>query len=518
MNRDQQTTTPARPCVAPGLVHVPLGDGLAIVGTGSRQVWRGRTATTLLPRLLAELDGSRPVSELAETEQACLPLLHASGILQDGPADPARTGPVAGYLGRHLETTRVNRSRDEACERFAAARVVIAGAEPLATRLRAELAGSGIETYGWGEPADLVIAVDDGDAGAMAAVDRACAEAGTGWLRTAVGSRTVEVGPLFDARYTCCYECFAGGVPGPAGVPSPARLATWAALTTTEAVHLLSRVGQSAATSGCTVFDLADWTQSSIGAYRRPGCPRCLPTAAPAPDGPALAHLYEQAVAPRPREWLNRHPHRPASIALQRYHKEYPSAPRIPLADDRTGTTLAALAALLLRTVGLRDDGTGAGLRDGGGTSGPRDGGAGKVGRWAPTAGNLGSTQAYLHAADVPGLDPGWYFYQRADHSLARLHPDDRAPERPAATIVLTGTLATAGARYQGLAYRLVCLDAGVALAQLAALAGAHGLTARFADRWDDLALSTTLGLDTVAEPVTAVVALDPRNNDALDD
>jgi SagB-type dehydrogenase family enzyme len=500
---DPQLTVPARPCVVPGLVPVPLGDGLAIVGTGSRQVLRGRTATTLLPRLLAELDGSRTVPELAESERACVSLLHASGILQDGPADPARTGPVADYLGRHLDTTRVNRSRDQACERLAGTRVVIAGPEPLATRLRAELIGSGVDAYGWGEPGDFVIAVDDGDADAMAAVDRACAEAGTSWLRTAVGSRTVEVGPLFDARYTCCYECFAGDVPAPAGVPSTARLATWAALTTTEAVHLLSRVGQSSAIAGCTVFDLADWTQTSIGAYRRPGCPRCLPTEAPAPDGPALAYLYEQAVAPTPREWVNRKEQqqqcRPASMALQRYHKEYPSAPRIALADQ-TGATLAALAALLLRTVGLRDDETG------------------KVSRWAPTAGNLGSTQAYLLAADVPGLDPGWYFYQRGDHSLARLRTDDRTPDRPAATVVLTGALGTVGAKFQGLAYRMVCLDAGVALAQLAALADQHGLAARFNDRWDDLALSTTLGLDAVAEPVTAVVALNPRNDDALDD
>ncbi|MFC7479475.1 hypothetical protein ACFQX7_04650 [Luedemannella flava] len=53
-----------------------------------------------------------------------------------------------------------------------------------------------------------------------------------------------------------------------------------------------------------------------------------------------------------------------------------------------------------------------------------------------------------------------------------------------------------------------------MALAQLAAVADGYGLAARFADRWDDTAIGATLRLDTHAEPVTAVVALNPGSGD----
>jgi SagB-type dehydrogenase family enzyme len=531
---DTQFVVPVRPCLVPGLVQVPLDDGLAFVGTGSRQtVLRGRTATTLIPRLLPALDGTRTVAELAEAQRdvaeadlrACVSLLYLSGILQDGPAVPWE-GPippeVVDYLGRHLDTTRVNRSRNEACGRLARTRVLVAGPEPLATMLCTELVGSGVDAHRWRGPAeavvgDVVIAVDDGNAEALAELDSACARAGISWLRTAIGDRTVELGPLFDARHTCCYRCFAADRSRPAGAPTPARVATWAALVTTEAVHLLSRVGTTRVTSGCTVVDLADWTQARVGAYRQPGCPRCLPTEAPAqPDSPAPAHRYEQAVALPPREWFNLKDHQlhymPANVMLQRYNKEYLAAPRIPLSGGHPPGVLSALSDLLLRTVGLREAGSPAG--------------PGTVSRWAPTGGNLGSVQAYLLASGVAGLADGWYFYQRADHSLARIRQVSTmdcevlavcpalAPYRPAALIVFAGALGLVTTKYHDSAYRIACLDGGVALAQLAALADGHGLATRCADRWDDTALGTTLRLDTVAEPVTAVVALNPRNAD----
>jgi SagB-type dehydrogenase family enzyme len=537
---DPQFRVPVHPCLVPGLVQVPLIDGLAFVGSGNRQsTLRGRTATSLIPRLLPALDGTRTVAELAgmlpgvakDTVAACVSLLYVSGLLQDGPAGTEVgliPSEVTDYLGRNLDTTRVNHNRNEACERLAQTRVLIAGPESITARLRVELAAAGVDAHAWGGPADgvglgdFVVAVDDGDsADALAELDEACRRAGIGWLRTAAGERTVEVGPLFDARHTCCYGCFSGGRSGPVGVPSPERAAVWAALTATEVVHLLSRVGLTPALSGATVFDLADWGQSSVGAYRRPGCPRCLPTGLPAQaHGPAVAHLYEQAVAFPPREWLNPKDHqahyRPANAALQRYNKEYLAAPRIALNGGRPGAapglTRTDVSALLLRTAGLRDSGP---------TVGP-----GQVSRWTPTGGNLGSVQAYLLALDVADLDTGWYFYQRGDHSLARIRALPTAggeiaqvcpvlaPERPAALIVLTGALGVAAAKYQDFAYRLLCLDAGVALAQLATLADEYGMATRFADRWDDAALNEALRLQDSVEPVTAVVALNRRNDD----
>ncbi|GIF05516.1 hypothetical protein [Actinoplanes siamensis] len=513
---DPQFTVPVRPCLIPGLVQVPLVDGLAFAGTGNRQtVLRGRAAVRLVPRLLPELDGTRTVAELAaafpgvsESDlSACVTLLYASGLLQDGPAgDVVEVIPpeVAGYLGRNLDTTRVNRSRDEACERLARARVLISGPERLAGLLRAELTRAGVDAEAGAWPAgagDLVVAVDDGDAAAMAEVDEACRKAGISWLRAAAGADTAEIGPLFDARYTCCHDCFSRNRATPAGVPSPVRAAIWAALVATEVVHLLSRVGQVPSMSVCTVLDLAGWAQRAVAAYRRPGCPVCLPADPRAElDRPPVAHRYEQAVAFPPREWLHPKDHqahfRPANHALQRYNKEYQAAPRIPL----DGGPLRHLSALLRHTAGLRDLG--------------ERGRPGQISRWAATGGNLGSVQVYLLALDVPTLDPAWYFYQRGDHSLGRIRGVSAGicpaleTDRPAALLVFTGALGVVAAKYHDFAYRILCLDAGVALAQLSALAAEYRLAARFADRWDDAAIAAALRIDPTAEPVTAVVAL----------
>lgn len=537
---DPQFRMPVRPCLLPGLVRVQLDDGLAFVGSGNRQTaLRGRTATSLMPLLLPALDGTRTVAELAAlhpdvteaTVRACVSLLYVSGLLQDGPAG-AEVGliphEVTDYLGRNLDTTRVNHNRNEACERLAQARVLIVGPEALAGRLRAELTASGVDALEWNGPelsigvGDLVVAVDDGDsAEELAELGESCRRAGISWLRTAAGERTVEVGPLFNARHTCCHGCFSEGRTGPDGTPSAPRVSVWAALVATEVVHLLSRVGLTPALSGCSVYDLTDWAQSAVGAYRRPGCPRCLPTESPAPaDGPAVAHVYEQAVSFPPREWLNPKDHqahyRPANAALQRYNKEYRAAPRIALNGGRPGAgpglTRTDLSALLLRTAGLRDSGP---------TAVP-----GQISRWSPTGGNLGSVQAYVLALDVAGIAPGWYFYQRGDHSLARIRALSAtdgvaetvcpvlAPEPPAALVVLTGALGVVAAKYHDFAYRILCLDAGVALAQLSTLAGEYGVATRFADRWDDLALAAALRLEDSAEPVTAVAALNRRNDD----
>jgi SagB-type dehydrogenase family enzyme len=525
---DPQFRLPVRPCLVPGLVRVLLPDGLAFLGSGNRHsALRGRTAVSLIPRLLPSLDGTRTSAELAETHpdvaestlNACVSLLYVSGLLQDGPAGtdveliPAE---VAGYLGRNLDTTRVNRNLDEACQRLAQTRVLIAGPESLTVRLRTELAAAGVDTHGWAGPAenlgagDFVVGVDDGNVEALAELDDAGRRAGIAWLRTASGARTAEVGPLFDARHTCCYRCFAEGRTGPSGEPSASRLSAWAGLAATEIVHLLSRVGTTAALSGCAVFDLDEWTQSFAGAYSRPGCARCVPSEMPAPDGPVLAHMYEQAVTFPPREWLNPKDHqghyRPANAALQLYNKEYLGAPRIELDDSRPGAehglTVANLSALLLRTAGLRE------------------GEPHEASRWAPTGGNLGSPQAYVLALDVAGLAPGWYFYQRSDHSLARIRTlsaadadvarfcPSQASERAGALVVLTGAFEIVAAKYHDFAYRVLGLDAGVALAQLTAVADEYGLAVRFADRWDDTALGAALRVNPDTEPVTAVVAL----------
>ena len=74
--------------------------------------------------------------------------------------------------------------------------------------------------------------------------------------------------------------------------------------------------------------------------------------------------------------------------------------------------------------------------------------------------------------------------------------------------IVSTGALARVAGKYHDFAYRIVHLDAGVATAQLQALATGYGLATRVAPRVDDGLLREELRLDPADEPVTAVLGL----------
>ena len=74
-------------------------------------------------------------------------------------------------------------------------------------------------------------------------------------------------------------------------------------------------------------------------------------------------------------------------------------------------------------------------------------------------------------------------------------------------TALLTAALMRVGRKYGDFAYRIVNLDAGVAVAQLMAVAEDRGLCAEVLGV-DDAALLQTLGLDGDREPITAAIAL----------
>jgi len=573
---DPQFTLPVRPRLLAHLVLVDLGDGLLVEGTAERQVLRGHAATDLLPALLPLLDGTRRIDDLAgaldrpgRQVHAAVALLYACGLLEDAddraPRPVAVPAEAAAFLGRHLDTTRVDRSVGAALARLATARVVVvgpAGAEAVAGALRragvpqATAAGHG----GWRhalaaatDGIDLVLALGAPDP-LPRELDDWCAQARVPWLRSAHGSAGVEIGPRFEAGLTACYRCFAEELPaGGRGRPGARRRAAWHGLVVDEVLALLSRVLVARSTGGVTTVDLDGWSDRTVLVPRRPGCPRCCPDGGTARREPELAHRYEQAVAFPPRHLLDpkdhQHHYRPANLALQALAKEYPAARHVALAHpDRTPQPAGAfpdllaarhaapaalldravLAGLLLRVGGRREDPAGGDRR------------GGKVQRWAATGGNLGSVQLYVLAAGVDGLAPGWWFYEPARHRLALVRrcadtPGDRsrgvvgapAPPRrpaaaqlarrllgghpapaPAAVIVSTGALARVAGKYHDFAYRIVHLDAGVATAQLQALATGYGLATRVAPRVDDGLLREELRLDPADEPVTAVLGL----------
>jgi SagB-type dehydrogenase family enzyme len=193
-------------------------------------------------------------------------------------------------------------------------------------------------------------------------------------------------------------------------------------------------------------------------------------------------------------------PEGPVGAHLLNYGADEPPAARLEL--DR-------VAALLLMTAGIRQPNDDQPRRP--------------VRRWAPTGGNLGSVELYLAACDITGVEPGLYFYQPHEHILARLGPPRAAgamadfihavspqvqADTPGALIISAGALHRVARKYGAFGYRIINLDAGVALAQSQMVARGLGLKARAVTAWSDDVLEEGLDLQTPAELVTAVLAL----------
>ncbi|GGP95461.1 TOMM precursor leader peptide-binding protein [Streptosporangium pseudovulgare] len=537
---DPQFRMPRRPRLVPGLVTLPLPDGLLIEGTPTRQVLRGTAARTLIPRLLPELDGRRePAGLAADLELSpahlhqALSMLYTCGVLEDaaGPGTPEGTPePSAVFLTRSIDASRVNVSGGEAVRRLAAARVALAVADPrLAAALRRALLAGGIGAVTrWdGDPGrtDLLILADDGPA-----------DPGVPVLPLRVDGGVVWLGPYTDTSFTACVACVTaqrdGGeadeVPEPADLDPDLAAGMAAALVAADTVALLSRVGSTHALRGLVRTDLAAWHQRTYPLAALPGCPRCDGDGPPEPEVP-VALGYEESVAFPPRSLTNPRDHqvhyRPGNIALQVECKRWPSASHVPLPDrpeqDRTGPVprssevtaprrldAAGLGALLRRAAGLRDGG-GEGGGDGGTVT------SRKIQRWAPTGGNLGSAQLHVIARDVAGLDPAVYGYRADVHRLADLTWADPYAEIAGlpdaeAVVVITGALDRVASKYATFAWRVVHLDAGVALTQLRLVAAERGIATRVVPYWDDTALAGLLSVDPDAEPITAVLAVNP--------
>jgi len=546
VERDPQFLLPQLPKWVDGLVTVPIDGGLLVEGGPDRQVLRGGASTSLLPRLIAQLNGDRDIAALADELDVsathihqAVALLYSCGLLEDGadadPAPPERDPEVRTFLSRQVDSTRVNRSAAGALRRLAAADVCLVGGGRLAALIATDLeaTGAGRVQCAALPTAGTTFAIGLSAPGAapdFAALDDRCAELGIPWLRVVLDGAVVEIGPRFDHAHTACLHCMYAAHGQPDGDHSLApssndddedgRLALVAGIAGVQIAHAMARVGATVAPAAVTRIDLLSFVQRVMPVAPRPGCPQCSPQFADDPGRVTLPYAYEHSVAFPPREQLNpkdhQHHYKPGNLRLQRSSKRYPGARRVALepAEHRPAPMngsagqldRATLAGLLARAFGLRDPG-----------GAPN---AGKLDRWAPTGGNLGSPQAYPLVANVASLDPGAYFYLAHAHELAHLpHDGSRAAAivgaatqedlgLAATVVVLTGALDRVASKYGTFGYRIVNLDAGCAVAQLALAAAGRGLEVRVASRWDDALIADTLRIDLDSEPLTAVVAL----------
>lgn len=139
--------------------------------------------------------------------------------------------------------------------------------------------------------------------------------------------------------------------------------------------------------------------------------------------------------------------------------------------------------------------------------------------RAASCTGALYHLELYVACGELPGALPaGLYHFDAPAGELRLLHAGDHrhalaaaccddAIATAAASVVVTSTFWRNAWRYEERAYRHVWWDAGTLLANLVAVAGAHGLELRLRSAFIDRDLNALLGLDARKEAAVAVVS-----------
>ncbi|MEU6084216.1 hypothetical protein [Streptomyces sp. NPDC047108] len=557
---DPQFRMPVRPQLCRGLHVVETADGVIIDGAAERQYLRGGSAGALRGDLFPLLDGSRDLDALARETgwspavvRKAVAALYFAGLLEDAdtavePAPgPGPSGPAAVWMSRTLDCSRVFPHSSHV--RRAAAQAVVRLAvrtgwrEPLRDAL-ADLGLTDVAVFDGADAADApdgAVVVLDLSAPEMVAdaVLEAYADGGVRVLLADEHAGRVRVGPFVDPSATACLACAVAAVrpvPDPldwvAGSGRTPRSVVAAGLVAEELRALLLRNEPAVSLGGQLDVDLDAFTTATYKLTPEPDCTTCYPSAAAEPEQlPDAGPLhYEYAVGFPPRHLVNpkahQHHFRPENVGLQYERLRYPGNPRIPLPD-------VPLDAL--RDDGPGDDGRGwpellaavlrftAGLRTG--QDRPESAEPGRVARWAPTGGNLGSPHAFPLIQDCPGIPDGVYFYDAADHALTAMHPHTEhltdavahagaAGEGPRVHLLYAAETGRVARKYGAFSYRVGTLDTGCALAQLAVVADRTGLACRLLDPGPWHAYRERL-LGTGGPPlITAAVHLtcDPRS------
>ena len=140
--------------------------------------------------------------------------------------------------------------------------------------------------------------------------------------------------------------------------------------------------------------------------------------------------------------------------------------------------------------------------------------------RAAACTGALYHIELYIVCGDVPGLNAGVYHFGAHDFALRKLRDGDyrsvlvrASGTEPAMSeapviIVCTGTYWRNSWKYRARTYRHCFWDSGTILANLLAMASAHGLPARVAVGFADAPVNLLLGLDAQREVSLTLVPL----------
>jgi SagB-type dehydrogenase family enzyme len=518
--------------------------GMLLEGGPSRQLLAGAASSTLLPRLLPCLDGSRSPAEVAaglflalpELEQA-IRLLDRCGLIEwvppDGPAGFA-ANHVADYMSRTISVTDNCPSAEDYAVELASVTVLLAAPPVLASLIAADLAETGVGRVlpvTAGQPVAqhgpvtgrCVAAVfdDPAEAELLAAAVTAWQEHELPVLRFSAAPGRVEVGPAFCVTETACVPCFRRGqergeahTDGSCWTAEAAEAELLASLVTSALLGMLAQQPPVPSPRRLVTTMIPAGVTEVRDVVPELECPSC--SGGIPPRDPVARDLlayewrmakvpapFEPVSAPRPaeRDWL---------LALQRQREAFAASPRhrlrggdaVPgLADGSVGLAEPVLAAILARTAGFRD------------AADPRSR------RWAPSGGNMASVAAYLCTeADLFGLPGTIYRYDDLKHQVISTRADpvplgrilsgtDLKPAGTDIAIVLVGAAGRLSQKYGDFAWRLTHLDSGCAALQLSLVSASYGLPVTFASAWP-AGLAELLELDPSREVVTAVAGL----------
>ncbi|GAA1941090.1 nitroreductase family protein [Kitasatospora viridis] len=132
--------------------------------------------------------------------------------------------------------------------------------------------------------------------------------------------------------------------------------------------------------------------------------------------------------------------------------------------------------------------------------------------RPTPSGGARYSAEWYVIAGPDSEVPTGVHYYDPARHALVMLRAGDYrhwVASRPAATVLVqTNVFWRLAAKYGEMYYRLVCLEAGIQVAQALVVGGDQNATARLC--FPDVDVTELLGLDPKEEGVHAVIELVP--------
>ena len=514
-------STERRPRLRRGLVMAAAQGGMLLEGGPSRQLLAGAASSTLLPRLLPCLDGTRSRAEVAAGLSLALPkldralgLLDRCGLLEWVPPDGSTgfaANHVADYMSRTISVTGSCPSADDYAAKLASVTVLLAAPPVLASLIAADLAETGVGTIlpcAAGQPAAgpapvtgrCVAAVfdDRAEVELLAAAVTAWQEHGLPVLRFSAAPGRVEVGPAFCVAETACVPCFRRGqeraqAHADAGywTAEAAESELLASLVTSALLGMLAQQPPVPPPRRLVTTMIPACVTEVCDVVPEPECPSC--SGGTPPRDPVardlLAYEWRMAKVPMPfepvsapipaeRDWL---------LTLQRQREAFAASPRHPLrggdavpglADGSVGPAEPVLAAILARIVGFRD------------AADPQSR------RWAPSGGNMASVAAYLCTeADLFGLPGTIYRYDDLEHQVLSTRADpvpfgrilsgtDLDPVGTDIAIVLVGAAGRLSQKYGDFAWRLTHLDSGCAALQLSLVAASYGLPVTFASAW----------------------------------